>query len=179
MKAVYSLLNEDVLDSCNSHTYYGFLPLAHSLEMIAELVFFGSGVKIGYGSTFTMIDRASAIMKGQKGDFTLLKPTIIAGVPLILDRIRKTITDIFDRKSIFKKQLFKYFCAYKNFWLEKGFDTPLVNRFICKPLKNKFGGGLEYILIGGAPLSPDTQRIMRAFLNVKLLIVSGMGDLLR
>ena len=170
MRGLFSLLREDIIDDDN-HIYYAYLPLAHTLEMIAEMAMFSAGIHIGYGSPYTITDNGTAIIKGQKGDLRVLKPTIMAGVPLILDRIRKTITDRFEGKDPFWKQLFKYFCAYKNFWIDHGYDTPLVNRFICKKVKGQLGGNIEYMLIGGAPLSPDTQRVMRAFLNVKLLIV--------
>src|SRR5699024_2482454 len=90
-----------------------------------------------------------------------------------LDRIRKTIVGRIERKeSAFWSGLFKFGCAYRNFWVEKGYDTPLMNRMICSRLQEQLGGRLEYVLIGGAPLSPDTQRIVRAFLNVKLMVVS-------
>lgn len=172
VRAVCALFKDSIIDDYQNHIYYGLLPLAHSLEMTAELVFFSIGLKIGYGSPFTMTDNGTAIIKGQKGDLRMLKPTILAGVPLILDRIRKTISDKFERRNVFWKQLFKFSSAYKNYWIDKGFDTPLVNHFICKPIKSQLGGQVQYMLIGGAPLSPDTQRLMRAFLNIKLLIVS-------
>ena len=174
IRALVAFLNEDIIDDAPNHVYYGFLPLAHSLEMAAELVFFSAGVRIGYGSPYTMTDNGTAIIPGQKGDLRLLRPTLMAGVPLILDRIRKTLTDRFERpgRAIFWKQLFKYFCAYKNFWIDHGYDTPLVNHFICKKVQGQLGGRVQFMIIGGAPLSPDTQRVMRAFLNVKLLIVS-------
>ena len=175
IRALVAFLNEDIIDDAPNHVYYGFLPLAHSLEMAAELVFFSTGVRIGYGSPYTMTDNGTAIIPGQKGDLRLLRPTLMAGVPLILDRIRKTLTDRFERpgRAIFWKQLFKYFCAYKNFWIDHGYDTPLVNHFICKKVQGQLGGRVQFMIIGGAPLSPDTQRVMRAFLNVKLLIVSA------
>lgn len=173
IRSIYQLLSEDILEGVDRHIYYGFLPLAHSLEMSAELTFFGCGIRIGYGSPNTMVDNGTAIIRGQKGDLRILKPTVIAGVPLVLDRIRRAITQRFEnRASPFWMQTFKYCTAYKNFWINHGYDTPLVNRFICKRVQGQLGGNVEYIMIGGAPLSPDTQRVMRAFLNVKLLIVS-------
>ena len=47
------------------------------------------GVQVGYSTPNTMTDASSAIKKGQKGDVTLLQPTLIASVPLILVRIQK------------------------------------------------------------------------------------------
>ena len=45
--------------------------------------------RIGYATPNTMMDSSSMIKKGFKGDATLLRPTFMAGVPLILDRIYK------------------------------------------------------------------------------------------
>lgn len=172
-----TLFGEELMSTYQEHSYYGFLPLAHSLEMTAELFCFGLGLPIGYGTPYTMTDSSTAIKRGQKGDLRLLQPTIIAGVPLILDRIRKTIQDRVEmRKSVFWKQLFKYSIAYKNYWLDRGYDTPLLNRIVCNRVKGQVGGKVEYMLIGGAPLSPDTQRVMRAFLNIKLLIGYGATE---
>ena len=145
MRAMYSLLNEEIVDGIHKHIFYGFLPLAHSLEMCAELVFFGAGLRIGYASPYTMTDNGTAITKGQKGDLRLLKPTVLAGVPLILDRIRKTLTDRFEGKHLFWKQLFKYCTAYKNFWVNYGYDTPLVNHFICRRVQGQLGGRVSML----------------------------------
>ena len=46
-------------------------------------------LRIGYATPNTMMDSSSMIKKGFKGDATLLRPTFMAGVPLILDRIYK------------------------------------------------------------------------------------------
>ena len=47
------------------------------------------GVSIGYSSPNTLTDKSTMIKKGAKGDTTVLKPTFMACVPLILDRIYK------------------------------------------------------------------------------------------
>lgn len=47
-----------------------------------------AGCAIGYGSTLTMTDTSSKIKKGTKGDVSVLKPTLMAAVPAIFDRIR-------------------------------------------------------------------------------------------
>ena len=46
------------------------------------------GVPIGYGSPLTITDTSNKIKKGTKGDATVLKPTLMAAVPAILDRVR-------------------------------------------------------------------------------------------
>lgn len=157
------------MQDIDCHRYIAYLPLAHSLEFSAESFFIAVGVRIGYGSPFTLTDGGTALKRGVRGDAALLRPTVMAAVPLILDRIRKGIYDKLDKRSPLAKQLFNFAMSYKTHWENKGFSTPLVNSFICKNINAQLGGGLEYLMVGGAPLSPETQRMMRSCLNVKML----------
>ena len=70
-------------------TYIGYLPLAHILELAAETCCLFLGIGIGYSSTLTLSDKSSRIKKGSKGDAAVLKPSIMAAVPEISERIRK------------------------------------------------------------------------------------------
>lgn len=160
------------MEAHEHHSWYSYLPLAHVLEFIAENTIFCAGIKIGYGSAFTMTDLSTGIPKGTKGDLSLLKPTIIPGVPLVLERIRKTIFEKLSTRSPILNYLALWLVDYKTFWLENGYQTPFFDWLICTKFRTLFGGKVEYMLIGGAQLSPDTQRIMRALLNVQILIVS-------
>ena len=77
---------------CQHHfldTYIAFLPLAHILELMAENCMFANGARVGYSSALTLSDRSSRIKKGSQGDASILKPTLMAAVPEILERIRK------------------------------------------------------------------------------------------
>ena len=47
-----------------------------------------AGASIGYGSALTLTDTSNKIMKGTQGDASALKPTLMAAVPAILDRVR-------------------------------------------------------------------------------------------
>jgi len=69
--------------------YMAYLPLAHVLELIAESMCMLFGIPIGYSTALTMTDNSSKIKRGSQGDASVLRPTIIASVPLILDRIYK------------------------------------------------------------------------------------------
>ena len=69
--------------------FIGYLPLAHILELMAENCMIFNGSKIGYSSPLTLSDRSTRIKKGTKGDATELKPTLMASVPEILERVRK------------------------------------------------------------------------------------------
>ena len=50
-----------------------------------------AGAGIGYGSPLTLSDNSAKIKKGTKGDAPELKPTLMAAVPAILDRVREGI----------------------------------------------------------------------------------------
>lgn len=69
-------------------TYLAYLPLAHVLELAAEVGMAAIGAKVGYGSPLTLTDTSNKIKKGTKGDAPTLGPTLLAAVPAILDRIR-------------------------------------------------------------------------------------------
>lgn len=71
--------------------YIGYLPLAHILELIAENMMVVFGVAVGYSNPNTLTDKSTMIKKGELGDASVLKPTFMCCVPLILDRIYKVI----------------------------------------------------------------------------------------
>lgn len=60
----------------------GFLPLAHVFELLAENAFLLAGVPIGYSTPLTLIDSSSKVMKGCKGDASVLHPTCMTSVPV-------------------------------------------------------------------------------------------------
>lgn len=60
----------------------GYLPLAHVFELLVESGVMYMGMKIGYSSALTMIDTASKIKRGTKGDASMLKPTFTCCVPV-------------------------------------------------------------------------------------------------
>jgi long-chain acyl-CoA synthetase len=50
------------------------------------------GITVGYSGVNTLTDSSTMVKRGHKGDATVLKPTLIAAVPLVLDRIYKVGT---------------------------------------------------------------------------------------
>nr|CAD7396033.1 unnamed protein product [Timema poppensis] len=153
----------DSVDICPDDIFLGFLPLAHVFELLTESVCFLCGVSIGYSTPLTMIDTSSKIKKGSKGDATVLKPTIINSVPLILDRISKGIADKVSKSSDFQKAVFRFAYDYRKMWMRRGFDTPLLNR-------------VRLALAGGAPLSPDTHELIKVCLCVELIPGYGLTE---
>ncbi|XP_053620499.1 long-chain-fatty-acid--CoA ligase 4 isoform X2 [Plodia interpunctella] len=154
-------------------TLMGFLPLAHVFELLAESLCIIGGVPIGYSTPLTMLDSSSKIMKGTKGDATILRPTCITTVPLIMDRISKGITDKVSRSGEFASAFFKWAYTYKQSWMRRGYDTPVLNIIVFNKIRGLLGGRLRLMLSGGAPLSPDTHAQVRICLCCD--VVTGYG----
>ncbi|XP_008591868.1 PREDICTED: long-chain-fatty-acid--CoA ligase 3 isoform X2 [Galeopterus variegatus] len=108
--------------------YIGYLPLAHVLELSAELVCLSHGCRIGYSSPQTLADQSSKIKKGSKGDTSMLKPTLMAAVPEIMDRIYKNVMIKVNEMSSFQRNLFILAYNYKMEQISKGRSTPLCDR---------------------------------------------------
>ncbi|XP_066155933.1 long-chain-fatty-acid--CoA ligase 4 isoform X3 [Euwallacea fornicatus] len=166
----------DATDIYEEDVMIGFLPLAHVFELLVETVCLCAGVPIGYSSALTMIDSASKIKKGTKGDASVLQPTCMTSVPLILDRIAKTIQDRVSKSSDFKKLLFKFSYDYKRKWIRRGYDTPLINKIIFAPIRQLMGGCVRLIISGGAPLSPETHEQINNCLCVTILQGYGLTE---
>ncbi|XP_038273491.1 long-chain-fatty-acid--CoA ligase 4 isoform X2 [Dermochelys coriacea] len=152
-------------------TYVGYLPLAHVLELTAEISCIAYGCRIGYSSPLTLSDQSSKIKKGSKGDCTVLKPTLIAAVPEIMDRIYKNVMSKVQEMNYIQRTLFKIGYDYKLEQIKRGYDAPLCNILLFKKVKALLGGNVRMMLSGGAPLSPQTQR----FMNICFCCPVGQG----
>ncbi|XP_054946181.1 fatty acid CoA ligase Acsl3 isoform X2 [Physeter macrocephalus] len=151
--------------------YVGYLPLAHVLELSAELVCLSHGCCIGYSSPQTLADQSSKIKKGSKGDTSILKPTLMAAVPEIMDRIYKNVMNKVNEMSNFQRTLFILAYNYKMEQISKGHGTPLCDSFIFRKVRSLLGGNIRLLLCGGAPLSATTQR----FMNICFCCPVGQG----
>ena len=52
-----------------------------------------------------------------------------------------------------------------------------MNFLLCSKVKVQFGGRLEQMIVGGAPLSPKLQALIKAALNVRLIQGYGATEL--
>uniref|UniRef100_A0A667YII0 long-chain-fatty-acid--CoA ligase n=1 Tax=Myripristis murdjan TaxID=586833 RepID=A0A667YII0_9TELE len=152
-------------------TYIGYLPLAHVLELSAELVCISHGCRIGYSSPQTLADQSTKIKKGSKGDTSVLRPTLMAAVPEIMDRIYKNVMTKVEGMSSFQRTLFVLAYNYKMEQISKGYSTPLCDSLVFKRVRALLGGNTRVLLSGGAPLSAATQR----FMNICLCCPVGQG----
>ncbi|CAN4084534.1 unnamed protein product [Withania somnifera] len=161
----------------SSDVYLAYLPLAHVFELAAETVMLTAGARIGYGSALTLTDTSNKVMKGTKGDATALKPTLMAAVPAILDRVRDGVMKKVEEKAGSAKKLFhiafnRRLAAMEGSWFGAwGLEKQLWDIIIFKKVRAVLGGDIRFMLCGGAPLSGDTQR----FINICMGAPIGQG----
>ncbi|XP_052784060.1 long-chain-fatty-acid--CoA ligase 4-like isoform X1 [Mya arenaria] len=157
-------------------TYIGYLPLAHVLELSAETASLSHGVAIGYSSPLTLTDQSSKIKKGSQGDISVLRPTLMAAVPVIMDRLYKAVWDRVNSSGPFQKALFMFAYDYKRNSLEKGYETPLFDKLLFSKIRELLGGEIRMMLSGGAPLSEKTQRFMNICFCCPVLQGYGLSE---
>merc|ERR1719341_2410632 len=92
-------------------------------------------VAIGYSHPNTLTDKSTMVKRGGKGDASVLKPTIMFCVPLILDRIYKGVTENIKKKGEFVSQLMEYCVKYKIACSKKGQVTPIIDRLLFRTIR--------------------------------------------
>nr|XP_043621534.1 long chain acyl-CoA synthetase 8 [Erigeron canadensis] len=160
-----------------SDVYIAYLPLAHIFELAAETVMLTAGTPIGYSSALTLTDTSNKIKKGTMGDASMLKPTLMASVPAILDRVRDGVVKKVEEKGGLTTKLFnlaykRRLMAIEGSWLGAwGIEKLLWDAMVFKKVRSVLGGEIRFMLCGGAPLAADTQR----FINVCIGAPIGQG----
>ncbi|CAN7980470.1 unnamed protein product [Ixodes pacificus] len=96
--------------------------------------------------------------------------------PLILDRIRKSITDNVAAKGPFFARFFEYLLAYKTSWLSFGFNTTILNHLVFNKMRALLGGRVAILATGAAPLSVDSDAFIRACLDCCPMQGYGLRD---
>ncbi|KAJ2328795.1 medium-chain fatty acid-CoA ligase faa2, partial [Coemansia sp. RSA 2702] len=143
----------------------GFLPLAHCLgRIVVHLV-----AVTGGRTAFPRSDPSKLVE-----DLKELQPTIFVGVPRLFNRIQEKIMSTVKLKGGLPSALFQYAYNTKKSNLSRGqVGHWLWDRVIFKPLREKFGGRLNLIVSGSAPISPDTLEFLRCCFSCN--VVEGYG----
>lgn len=155
--------------------FVAYLPLAHILEMIAEIGSLACGSCIGYGSPKTLSSTSLCIdPETCLGDAPELKPTLLAAVPMIFDKIRSAVFAKVKATGGLKAKLFFYAMSRKIVALDNGKAAPLWDLILFDKLRKQLlGGKVRYMLSGGGPLSKQTQMFMNIAFNCP--VGQGMG----
>ena len=156
---VYKLLRHHLKPD---DTFLAFLPLAHIMEYVVELILLSVGITFGYGRVKTLTD---ASVRNCKGDLREFRPSIMVGVPAIWETIRKGILAQVNKGGVLKKAVFSGSLKIKRGGIP--FLSNIVDSVVMTQIRAATGGKLRLALSGGAPLSSETHE----FLNLTILTV--------
>ncbi|WP_324170566.1 AMP-binding protein [Sulfurimonas sp.] len=123
--------------------FLSILPLAHTLECTVGLI-----VPLLHGASIFYIDKAptpSVLLKA----FSVIKPTMMVSVPLIMEKIYKNKILAKFNGSFILKNLYKI-----------GFFRKKLNKVAGQKLIKTFGGRIRFFGIGGASLSPFVEQFL-------------------
>ncbi|CAF0726424.1 unnamed protein product [Brachionus calyciflorus] len=140
-------------------SYIAYLPLAHIFELLVEMSFIIEGVSIGYSNPLTLSDVSTAIKAGDTGDIKVLKPSLLACVPTVLERISKGVKDKISKESDLKKILLETAARKKLRKVKQGKSSVLMDKIVFSKLNEAlFGGRIRLIISGGAMLNRELQE---------------------
>ena len=109
---------------------------------------------------------------GVPGDLSVMKPTVLAGVPAMMDRIQKAVWErVHSSPNELFKALFLWAYRHKRRRFRRGLDTPIINWLFFRKVRRILGGEVHTILSGGAPLSQDSLE----FITVCMCCYVGQG----
>lgn len=139
--------------------FLAYLPLAHVLEYIVELVMIFVGMPCGYGRVKTLTD---ASVRNCRGDLGAFRPSIMVGVPAVWETIRKGIIAKVNSGGIISQTLFNFAMNVKKNNIP--ILAQLADTLILSSVRAATGGRLRIALSGGAAISRDTQEFLTAAL---------------
>ncbi len=150
--------------------FLSFLPLSHMFERSV-----GYYIAIAIGGAVQVV-YARGIQELPE-DLLSQRPTLLVSVPRIFERVYSKIEENLPPGS-FRRRLFDRAVdiGWKRFRGEARLGErllwPLLDLLVGRKLRARFGGRVQYILIGGAPMAP---RLFRIFTGLGLRFIHGYG----
>lgn len=154
--------------------YLAYLPLAHVMELATEIALVALNVTIAYSSPNTLSAMGTKVMKGCQGDAEVARPTCMNAVPLILDRIIKGVTKKVEEQGFLRARFFREVLRLKQ--NTPAFCGKVLDAIIFNRIKAVLGGELRMLVVGGAPLSPDTHAKFRALFGCTVQVGYGATE---
>eukprot|EP00898_Chlorokybus_atmophyticus_P000746 jgi/Chlat1/1672/Chrsp127S01906 len=164
---VEKFLHQNNFDVSTDDVFISYLPLAHVFDRDAEEFFLSRGAAIGYfcGDTRKLT-----------ADIKELRPTFLAGVPRVFERVYSGVLDKLGA-NVSKKRLFDVAYKYKRFWLNRGFThnwaSPMFDKLVFSKVKDALGGRCRLVISGGAPLSFHVEEFLRV--TMCCVVLQGYG----
>ena len=143
--------------------YLAYLPLAHIMEMCAEIAMFTLGAAVGFGTPQTLTDSGVKLKRPESiGDAPCLKPSFMVFAPAVLDKIYMAVMGRKDSFGLVPKTIFEWGLVSgerRHLQHQKVGANVFYNEAIFKKIQKLVGGKLKGIISGSAPLSPEIQKL--------------------
>ncbi len=162
-----------VLDISYADTTLSFLPLSHVLERVAYYVAILKGATIAFAES---IDKLT-INIGE------IRPTYLACVPRVLEKIHDRVLQSLEEDNPWRKEIFllaqdvgEYYHTTMQEYGRVPFPSnvlyDLADKLVFSKLRDRLGGRLRFIFVGGAPLPKPVGEFYR---NAGIPVVEGYG----
>lgn len=136
--------------------YLSFLPLAHILDRMIEEYFFHKGAAVGY---------YQGDINAIRDDLMELKPTLLAGVPRVFERVHEGILKALAELRPLRRMIFDFLYKHKLHWMRLGYmhktASPFADWLAFQKVKARLGGRIRLIISGGAPLGTEIEEFLR------------------
>jgi len=162
----------EMLGIKSGERYLGYLPLAHIMELMAELCMITLGCTICYADPKTLTAKGSYPI----GALEQFSPNLMVGVPKIWDVIKKGVQAKVAASSPVARFLVETAFQARTFAINHGFDTPLFKALVFKKFGKVVGGNLRIALSGGGPLNSEVQVFIRTCFGCPLFQGYGLTE---
>jgi len=150
-----------------------FLPLSHTLERtIGYYAALMSGCSVAYNRSIPEL----------ADDMLQIRPTVLISVPRIFERIHNQIYTSLSKQSTFKRWLFSSAVrtGWRKFKVHQGIANwhprliliKMFDSMVASKVREKLGGQLRFVIVGGAPLSED---VAKTFISLGVPLLQGYG----
>jgi len=150
-----------------------YLPLCHIFERTVDYLMMYRGATIAYAEKPETV--AQNLLE--------VRPTIVASVPRLFEKVYTRIMEAVDKSSSQKKKLMRWALQVgkehsqlilANRSVPAGLELRhrIANLLVLSKLRAKLGGRLRYFISGGAPLD---KNLAEFFYGIGVLILEGYG----
>lgn len=159
--------------------YLCYLPLAHIMELVAEVCFMCFGAALGFGSPHTLTDSGIKLKRPEsQGDAPCLEPTFMVFAPAVLDKVYQSVQTKKENMSGFVQTLFNWGLnsGERHFKNGQVGANWLLNKVVFQKVQGLVGGRLKAMITGSAPLSPAIQMFCQTVFNAPVRQGYGLTE---